>query len=1619
MALVFHLLDIQSRDQTVIDEGQKVIYEPPPTEDLENSDEEFQTRRRGAGRGPGGRGGGSRGGRREFVIHLFGKTADGRAVRVDAVGFRPTFYIALPDAASNADSIDRVQQYMRERGIAIDECTFQCVMRESFFGFSARTKRAFLEITFASLGKWREARALFLNDKMMPAVSRALGGQFGHHAPEVFEANIDPMLRFLHCQNVQPCGWVQIADGLEAADDDDDGVSLSCEYDLIEPCTAPPRASAQFIIASWDIECYSATGEFPIAKKDGAWKNLYKALEKVVGKPVEMREAVERLIGAGVFSVQKGAAAAASLERALASIGAMEGGVEEVVNSVRKWLEPHGDPVIQIGVVLTTDCKQFDRHLFVWPACDKWDGATVHCFANERTMIAGFFKWLAEINPDILLGYNVFGFDEKYLWERGQELGCLGDGTPVHRLNRLFGAGGGAVKLEEKFLSSSAMGDNYLFMWSTQGRLQIDLYHYVRRNVVLPSYKLDEVTKNFMSGKLKGVTAESAGGGNNYNLVLNAAGAVKDVRVGRAICLLDGTGESLTEKMVVESVDVGTGKIVVKYCGDAETLAEITGGDAQKWVVVKDDVSPQDIFRLHRGSSADRAVIGRYCLQDCDLVLELYKKLEVFNNAMSMANVCTVPINYIFVRGQGIKAESLIFKACRQRDILIPVLPAPRQPGDSGGGGGGVGGQEDSYEGAIVLDPEPGFYCKSPIGVADFASLYPSTIESENISHDSLVWVKDYDYSGRLICVQFGSDRWNGLTEGYGYTDIEFDIWRPDPADKRKHPEKIRSGRRVCRYAQPLDGTKSTLPEIIRSLLAARKAKRKEAERETDPERKALLDAEQLAYKLTGNSLYGQLGSGTFKIRLQHLAASVTGYGRKQIMAAKAIIERFYGDSGRVHIVGAGSGVRCSAKCTAKVVYGDSVTGDTPLPLKISDKILFKRIDELSCIIGLKWINWHNDKELCNLYDYNICVWTERGFTRIKNIIRHRLHPSKKLFRINTHTGVVDVTEDHSLVLANGEEISPKDVDIGTELLHNNDLNAEIAEDVSCTISEDEAFVMGLFVADGSSDIYKCPSGIKASWAINKADTELLKKAQQKCPFPTKILDTLEISGVYKLVPDGNIVEPSIKYRTLFYNEHREKRIPQEIINAPLKIVGAFWDGFYAGDGDKDKNGYIRFDQKGKEIGAGLTLLARRLGYSVSINERQSKENTFRYTMSYNQRKNPIAIKKIRELLHSGSGDIYVYDLETENHHFGVGPGALIVHNTDSLFVEFNPVSAETGAPLEGREARQAVIDLTAAAGKMVTKVLKPPHDFEFDKIFDPMLMFSKKRYAGLMYEENADDFVYKYMGIALKRRDNAPIVKTIFGAAMKKLLLERDVAGATELVKTMTADLVAGKVSIGQLTITKSLRGEYADPSRIAHKALADRIAARDPGNAPASGDRIGFVYVKPEVGQMEAKLQGDRIETPAFVKANGLMPDYRFYIEHQLKNPISQMFGIVLEQMPGFSVDYMTACPVDKEKTIGWRENVAAELLFGGALGACSADDKTKFFTKYFGGAKKIVGTDAPVQKTSSKKPIVIATQQSQISNYILDSFLIDNMNKEQKAAANIAKTTVRKRRPTVKKS
>jgi DNA polymerase elongation subunit (family B) len=203
--------------------------------------------------------------------------------------------------------------------------------------------------------------------------------------------------------------------------------------------------------------------------------------------------------------------------------------------------------------------------------------------------------------------------------------------------------------------------------------------------------------------------------------------------------------------------------------------------------------------------------------------------------------------------------------------------------------------------------------------------------------------------------------------------------------------------------------------------------------------------------------------------------------------------------------------------------------------------------------------------------------------------------------------------------------------------------------------------------------------------------------------------------------------------------------------------------------------------------------------------------------------------------------------------------------DTDSVFFKFNLKELD-GTPIIGQKALEITIELAQEAGELASKFLKRPHDLEYEKTFLPFCLLSKKRYVGMLYETDPHKCYRKSMGIVLKRRDNAPVVKDVYGGIIDILMKDKDIEKAAEFLKTSLEGLISGDVSMDKLVITKSLRSGYKNPKQIAHKVLADRIGRRDPGNKPSVGDRVAFV------------------------------------ITNQIMKPVQQVFALVLEQLAAF---------------------------------------------------------------------------------------------------------------------
>jgi len=687
--------------------------------------------------------------------------------------------------------------------------------------------------------------------------------------------------------------------------------------------------------------------------------------------------------------------------------------------------ELEGDKVTFIGSTFMKygDSEPYLNHCLVLNTCDPVPGTVIETVTEEEDLLKQWTELIQTENPDIIIGYNIFGFDYQFMFVRAQETGCIEEFLQLSRKRETVQkmVGTDEYKLENTKIIL-ATGEYDLRYPTMSGRLQIDLYTYFRRDFNLSSYKLDDVAGQFIRDDIVWVQCTET----HTELYTNN---VTGLHVGDYVHLettsftsdyfRDGYKFQVTD---LYRTDEHNAKNVICIKEDVTILQ----GQNKNltWCMTKDDVSPQDIFRLTNGSASDRAKVAKYCIQDCNLVHHLLNKIDVITGYVEMSRICSVPISFLVFRGQGIKLTSYVSKKCREKKTLMPDLEKTEFA--------------DGYEGAIVLPPKCSMYMDNPVACLDYASLYPSSMISNNLSPDSKVWTKEYDLKGNLIR-ETGDSRYDNLEHlDYKYIDVEFDTfqWRRNPEKPSAQAVKQKVGKKICRWVQLPDHQKSIMPAILEELLQARSNTRKMIKTEKDPFMQNILDKRQLGYKVTANSLYGQCGAKTSTFYEKDVAASTTATGRQMIIYAKRIIEEVYGDLEFT------TETQGTVKCCAEYVYGDSVAYYTPITIRVGQYIMIYTIEEIARIYGLN--RWKRDsdpsstKEYCELNLIPVDSWTEHGWTPIQRVIRHHLAPHKRMIRITTNTAMVDVTDDHSLLTNMGVPISPKDIKLTTKLLHHN-----------------------------------------------------------------------------------------------------------------------------------------------------------------------------------------------------------------------------------------------------------------------------------------------------------------------------------------------------------------------------------------------------------------------------------------------------------------------------------------------------------------------------------------------------------------------------------------------------
>ena len=618
-------------------------------------------------------------------------------------------------------------------------------------------------------------------------------------------------------------------------------------------------------------------------------------------------------------------------------------------------------------------------------------------------------------------------------------------------------------------------------------------------------------------------------------------------------------------------------------------------------------------------------------------------------------------------------------------------------------------------------------------------------------------------------------------------------------------------------------------------------------------------------------SVYGFCGATKGFLCCVPIAASVTATGRTMIAKTKALVETMVPGS--------------------RVVYGDSVAGYTPCVVCADREVAVTTFDRLADAYGVGgWARVPGtDKEACEVRA-GVEVWSERGWTALERVIRHRA--GKPMVRVVTRTGVVDVTADHSLLRPDGTPVRPEDVAAGEELLHADLPGVEAPR--LCPPSVEEARIQGFFFATGRADA--------STWQLTHHLLPRLDAYLRLCEevYPQhawKIVSVQDEFGAdtLLLVPaaaEGVAAMAAMYARRLVCGT--SKVIPADVLAAPLEVRQAFWRGMYEGGGMRGTAFHLSIDFSPVRMRVEVTsqlsamhvfLLIGSVGFPVAVDACASRPGVFAVVATGGNTRLEGGCVVQQTFPVDYPPDAHVYDVTTRNHHFSAGVGRLVVHNTDSVMCILNL----------GEDKRHDMAAHFSAAAQLAAKIsdtFPKPVELEFEKTYYPYLLFSKKRYAGLMFTSPDKPDYVDVKGLQLVRRDNCPLVKEVSAAILDKIMHERSPEGAVEEARACVLRVLRGEEPLEQFVVSKALRTDYKNTAQP-HLHVARKILQRTGSSVP-SGVRVPFVYV------FDAKshgVQAECAEDPEYVRENGLQLDLLHYVDHQLRSPISALLELLVD--------------------------------------------------------------------------------------------------------------------------
>lgn len=800
--------------------------------------------------------------------------------------------------------------------------------------------------------------------------------------------------------------------------------------------------------------------------------------------------------------------------------------VAYMISAIYKRYKQH-ETLQRYGIIIG-DCNQIPK--------DKLDQCTIIKVKNECELVDAFGKIVIDTDPEILAGYNIFVFDYPYLDHRimreihhWPKMSRIRNEIPTIKSNNWKSDGAGHMDI------------NYL---QISGRISIDMYPVIKRDYNLDTYTLDAVSWHFLKKNKCDVSPIQM-----FQYYEQMEKAVTDLK--------EETGMIQEEKEInndaKEEYDI---KEKNRLIHERNFEIRLRNKEMRE--------KHEEAFKKALDKTTE---VMEYCIRDSELVLELMESVDVWVGLLELSNIFGVTIVNIFTKGQQVRCLSQLYNLAVKHNYVINKR--------------GLG--TFHYKGGKVQDPIPGLH--ENIICLDFRSLYPSIMQAYNICYTTLVAKEHMDLVPDDQChvIEFIQDEEEEDEKENDKNDskTDRDVEEEDPIIFKKNKKKVKKINLVHYKFKFYKNKTGVLPLLVKNLVAKRNEVRAQQKKEKNPHVRMVLEKRQLALKCSANSFYGFLAVREGgKLPCIEAAMCITAKGRELITYVGEHLQKKYNA-----IVVAGDTDCTRAHTPILIRYKNVVNGHgtTETIAYIQIKDLMKFATPVDKKIYDKEKKYDDGRQHFYVNLEHIEVWTDNGWSKIKYLMRRK--NVKQLYRVVTGTGVVDVTEDHSLLNQEGVEVRINDIKLGSKLLHKN-----LPNEVNTLLPPEAAWALGFLMAEGTCARIGMSNVDKNTLSVSGVDLYVLEQMKKyleilEPDYNFIIDDTILSSAVYKLtIRADSLTAICEKYVNIFYTGRSDyvkthkntnlgkayKKIPDEIFNSSTEAKRAFLNGWYAGDGDFD-----------------------------------------------------------------------------------------------------------------------------------------------------------------------------------------------------------------------------------------------------------------------------------------------------------------------------------------------------------------------------------------------------------------------------------------------------------------